>query len=183
MILKCFCILILALNSMVAMATPESLESSNEITEAGASKETIIFNNLLGFQEWKAKRVLEARNNLDKFKAPPKASEERVSAEDDSISVEKPVEKPESSSLSSGEPDIALNRKAEELRQLEFNLEIAQGLTIHDYFALYLKDKSKKQVEQVIDKLTADELSELLLAYRTSLYGLPLVESKKENLK
>lgn len=67
----------------------------------------------------------------------------------------------------------SLNQQSEKLRQLEFNLEIAQGLTIHDYFALYLKNKSKQEMAEAIKQLSPDELSELLMAYRKSLYGLP----------
>ena len=72
------------------------------------------------------------------------------------------------------------DEEAEKLRQLEFNLEIAQGLTIHDYFALYLKNKTKEEMAQAIRQLSPDELSELLMAYRKSLYGVPVEEANKE---
>ena len=68
---------------------------------------------------------------------------------------------------------IVTKETGEALRQLEFNLEIALGLTIHDYFALYLKDKSQSEMTEVIKQLSAEEVSELLLAYRKQLYGMP----------
>ena len=63
---------------------------------------------------------------------------------------------------------------------MEFNLEIALGLTIHDYFALYLKDKSKDDMVKAVQKLSPEELSELMMAYRTSIYGAPRVESSSQ---
>ena len=66
------------------------------------------------------------------------------------------------------------------LRQLEFNLEIANRLTIHDYFALYLKSKTESELAEVAKILSPQELSELLSAYRKNLFGEPKtkVESK-----
>lgn len=58
-----------------------------------------------------------------------------------------------------------------QLKQLEFNLSLAQDLSVHDYFALYLKDKSRDEFQSVVQKLSPEELGELLLAYRSNLYG------------
>ena len=71
-----------------------------------------------------------------------------------------------------------LQAQAEKLRRLEFNLEIAQALSIHDFFALYLKNKSHEEMTQVITKLDPQELSELLMAYKETLYGVPVSSQK-----
>ena len=74
-----------------------------------------------------------------------------------------------------------IEAKTEKLRQLEFNLEIAQGLTIHDYFALYLKNKDQNEMAQAIQQLSPDELSQLLMAYRKNLYGVPAKEGPQKS--
>lgn len=109
----------------------------------------------MGFKIWKEKRVLQARSALD--------------------SVKKPAA-PEVGPQSERQLDI----QAERLRQLEFNLEIALGLTIHDYFALYLKNKTKEEMSEAVKQLTPGELSELLAAYREVLSGGPFVDKEKQ---
>lgn len=153
---------------------------------------------LQGFQEWKKDQIFDAQMSLDKFKSPQLASDtpenakssgagqpliaenapegERTDAKDSETSTVSPTEtnNEEGTPKPLSQTDSAPTAEsAERLRQLEFNLEIAKGLTIHDYFALYLKNKSKAQVASVIEKLSPDELSELLVAYRKSLYGAP----------
>lgn len=184
--IKVISILITLTLAISAYGAPDPKGTPQE--EAGVESAHEPVQSLMGFQEWKSRQVLEAKQKLVAFKTP----QETTSAEaqdgeevpDQNISVEKSVEKNETS------PDkpktgasAEINEKAEKLRQLEFNLEIAQGLTIHDYFALYLKDKSRPQMESAIQKLTASELSELLMAYRTSLYGHPLEKKAEANLK
>ncbi|MEM7645971.1 MAG: hypothetical protein AAF203_03590, partial [Pseudomonadota bacterium] len=76
-----------------------------------------------------------------------------------------------------------LQVEAEKLRRMEFKLEIALGLTIHDYFALYLKSKTREEVAQAVTKLDPAEVSELLMAYKKALYGLPIeAQPKNQNL-
>ena len=75
------------------------------------------------------------------------------------------------STQAEGQAQSEMSHLADRLRQLEFNLEIAKGLTIHDYFALYLKGKSKDEVTLAVAKLKPSEVSELLMAYKESLFG------------
>ncbi len=155
---------------------------------------------LQGFKDWKKNQVFDAREALDQFRSPQLAAEsgnkkdpgEAKGTSDSAKSAAAPEPSEESqdkltavdgkaSQEVEGEGPIAqpatevpLKLASEEqLRQLEFNLEIAQGLTIHDYFALYLKNKSKEEMASAIQKLSPEELSELLVAYRESLYGVP----------
>lgn len=155
-------------------------------------------SSLLGFKEWKQTRVFKARYDLDAFKSPAEEivekSVEKPSGNSRQMELETVLgsnpSDPEDGSEDSKVDEESKNpvkahpqfeARAEKLRQLEFNLEIAQGLTIHDYFALYLKDKSKQDMVKVIEKLSSEELSELLLAYRTSLYGLPVSVKDDKN--
>jgi hypothetical protein len=152
----------------------------------------------MGFQEWKKNQVFDARMNLDKFKSPQLSADTTQNVGSVENSVDSPGDSQdtvniEESANSSGaeeverpvDPDSTQSdqqAQAEKLRQLEFNLEIAQGLTIHDYFALYLKNKSKPEMAEAIKRLSPDELSELLMAYRKSLYGVPAVDSEPSKI-
>lgn len=115
----------------------------------------------MGFKVWKEKRVAQAKVALEAVKRP--------------VEPPKKVESPEGIK----EAERQLDLQAERLRQLEFNLEIALGLTIHDYFALYLKNKSKEEMSEAVKQLSPSELSELLVAYRETLFGAPFNDREK----
>jgi hypothetical protein len=139
-------------------------------------------NEIVGFKEWKKNQVFDARKDLDEFKSPQLSKMKEVDGTE-SVNPGANVENTGDQNLDpDGDVDLEaqgmaeINEKAERLRQLEFHLEIAQGLTIHDYFALYLKNKSKDEMAAAIQKLSPEELSELLMAYRQNLYGLPPVK-------
>ncbi len=164
----------------IVLATPEA-----------PTQNTVGETHHMGFQEWKKNQVFDARKNLDEFKSPQLSKMAEVEKGQSTVNVENSGDSDQATKeevpangiiekhdevLPSAEPSnpaMAVDEKAEKLRQLEFNLEIAQGLTIHDYFALYLKNKTKEEMAIAIKKLSPEELSELLVAYRKSLYGLP----------
>lgn len=112
-------------------------------------------------------------NSGKKTEAPVDGDQAKAVAQTEA-QVEKVVVKPKVA-------DPAKKAQEEKLRQLEFNLEIAQGLTIHDYFALYLKDKTRDEMALAIQQLSPDEVSELLMAYRSSLYGIPKTQKAAKN--
>ena len=136
---------------------------------------------LQGFKVWKSNRVQMARQAISDFR-----SQNQNIKESETPAQEDPNQKtgnPSVQAISVGAEDDTAPAKKEEkkqatnhgeaLRQLEFNLEIALGLTIHDYFALYIKDKSPEDLQQIVKLLSPNELSELLLAYRQQLFEPP----------
>lgn len=154
-------------------ATPEkgSIAESSPAVEAIAEAP-----ELVGFQEWKQTRVYRAREAVDLFKT------QRLGDPND-VKGAKGSEEGEPTEAKAEKPEVqkapaVTSEDGERLRQLEFNLEIAQGLTIHDYFALYLKSMDKTQLAQAVQKLSPEELSELLLAYRQKLYGIPIKKAE-----
>lgn len=167
---------VLVIGMLVMAATP----NDSSAIEKSPVKEVESVDKLVGFKDWKQKRVFMARAALDQFKSQQvdpnanKGSQESTKPEEASEKSQAPVEPTKSEVAAEVPSAVSTDPKAgETLRQLEFNLEIALGLTIHDYFALYLKDKNKEDMVSAIQKLSPDELSELLMAYRKSLYGLP----------
>ena len=119
-----------------------------ELAQSEAVSAELPVSPLLGFGEWKNQRVSQAQEALNE--ASPTQDPQFVG----------PPAPPE-------DPKI----KAERVRQLEYNLEIAKSLSIHDYFALYLKDKNSDQISQLVEKLEPGQISQLLLAYKKSLFG------------
>ncbi len=184
-----FFIVFSTFTAVLAVAAP--IESSSNTSLADASKATP--SPVLGFKEWKKNQVFDARLSLDKFKSPQLSKEaegqESTNNGDDNVdnsgenpqkplnSVDNELEQSLPSPAPASESKQASD-EAEKLMQLEFNLEIARGLTIHDYFALYLKNMSREDMAKAIEKLSPDELSELLIAYKKTLYGAPKVEVK-----
>ena len=148
-----FFILTLSFVSPLGFSAPSE---QAPLTEVQKSK-------LMGFQEWKKLRILEATLALDEQKT---AHVEQVSKNDQQNQVD---------AVGAPDPQISADQA-----QLRFNLEIAQNLTIHDYFAIYLKDKTRQEMAQVISQLNPAEITELLGSYRDSLYGAPKDEDVKE---
>ncbi len=169
-------------SKQVAIApTPNSQPSLESIDAENLKRAQAANVKLVGFQEWKKNQVFDARKNLDEFKSPQLSKMAEASASQASVETSEESEEELPGAEDLEVKDVAnLNEKAEKLRQLEFNLEIAQGLTIHDYFALYLKNKSKEEMALAIAKLSSEELSELLIAYRKSLYGIPATKTTQE---
>lgn len=162
-------------------ATP----NDTSVSEKPIVKEIQVSDGLIGFKDWKQKRVFNARATLDQFKSQQTDPNEKLgtdagSTPGDSATQESSEQEEVKSSPQEGAQAAKDKANGERLRQLEFNLEIALGLTIHDYFALYLKDKSKDDMVKAVQKLSPEELSELMMAYRTSIYGAPRVESSSQ---
>jgi|GEM_PF-6616964 len=51
-------------------------------------------------------------------------------------------------------------------RQMEYNLEVAHGLTVSDYFALYMKKKSPEEILALTKTLSPEEVATLLMGYK-----------------
>lgn len=136
------------LSMSISHASPNDFKQAAEVHK----------ESQLGFKEWKKNRVYEAKKALENYKLKNVGNNIAQKSKGTQVVVLSPA------------PKI---KAGEAIRQLEFNVEIALSLTIHDYFALYLKGKTREQLMEVVKKLSPDELSELLVAYRQRLYDIP----------
>lgn len=141
-------------------------QASAEATKAepSASVKAPVFS----FLEWKSLRVHEAQKKLESMGkgTPPQGTVWQ-----------------EGKSLSEGEDSA---RPSEQ--KLNFNIDVALQLNIHDYFSMYLKTLTPEEFKEATKKLSEDEKSELLLAYKNSTEKekkIPLKFSKipKDNAK
>lgn len=103
---------------------------------------------VLSFVEWKSLRVHEAQQKLEQ------ASNAQTTQMEKFIGADKAVE-----------------------QKLNFNVDVALQLNIQDYFSMYLKNLSKEEFKEATKKMNQEEVSELLLAYKSSQ------ESKGPSLK
>lgn len=93
---------------------------------------------VLSFVEWKSLRVHEAQQKLEQIAA---AQVNKQGQPADEKSVE---------------------------QKLNFNVDVALQLNIQDYFSMYLKNLSKEEFKEATKKMNQDEVSDLLMAYKTS---------------
>lgn len=112
----------------------------------------------MGYQTWKQLQVEESKKGLEKLQALA----------------------PGLAKLSAGE--IAKNPKLQRLdqrvRQTQLNLEVAQELSLNDYFLIYLSQfKSKDLLAEAAKHLTPEELGELLLAYQHNILRADQVDA------
>lgn len=103
---------------------------------------------VLSFVEWKSLRVHEAQQKLEQ------ASSAQTTQVEKFVGADKATE-----------------------QKLNFNVDVALQLNIQDYFSMYLKTLSKDEFKEATKKMNQEEVSELLLAYKTSQ------ESKLPSLK
>ncbi len=104
---------------------------------------------VLGFQSWKNNRVDEAKTTLERLNSQEKSSEKK-----------------------SGKSSNKTARPDQKIQQAQINLELAQELTVNDYFVLYLSQfKQKDAFIEAAKKLSADETAELMMSYQKRLSG------------
>ena len=108
---------------------------------APAARAEINSSGVLGFQAWKAARVDDAKQHLEKL-------------EGQGVDPKKGPQEP------------ARRR----LQQAQLNLEIIQELNITDYFTLYVTQlKDRSSFLDAAKKLSTDETADLMMAYQKTL--------------
>lgn len=104
---------------------------------------------VLSFLEWKSMRVHEAQQKLE--------TAGRAQGTPASVWQEgKPLS------------EVAEENARPSEQKLNFNVDVALQLNIHDYFSIYLKTLSPEEFKEATAKLSEEEKSELLLAYKNS---------------
>lgn len=129
----------------------------------------------LGFKAWKSSRVEEAKTAIGRLQQPaappstnlpsaPGASRPGKSASLAS-STAGPAASPAASRMQKG------GKTESRLQQAQLNLDIANDLTVNDYFVLYLSQLEKGALLDAVKKMSPDEVVEVMSAYKTYLEG------------
>ena len=108
--------------------------------------------SVVSFQAWKTSRIEETRTALEKLQQ-----------------QEKPAamgKKPDAKILAA-----AKNLKSDpKFQQAQLNLEIAQELTVNDYFILYLSQfNAREAFVEAARKLSPEESADLMMSYQKTM--------------
>jgi hypothetical protein len=107
--------------------------------------------SVVSFQAWKTSRIEETRGTLEKLQQ-----------------QEKPVagKKQDAKTLAA-----AKNLKSDpKFQQAQLNLEIAQELTVNDYFILYLSQfNAREAFVEAARKLSPEESADLMMSYQKTM--------------
>lgn len=119
---------------------------------------------VLSFLEWKSLRVHEAQQKVEQ------------------------MNKNQGTSPVWQEGKGAEAAQAADGQKLNFNVDVALQLNIQDYFSMYLKNLTQEEFKEATKKLTGEDVTELLAAYKNSLekdkkVPLKFSRSAKDNAK
>jgi methionine-rich copper-binding protein CopC len=116
------------------------------------------------FQAWKTSRVDEARATIEKLQS------ERPTTVAAKILDKKTTDGNKTDASARLQTAQKSGRVDQRLQQAQLNLEVAQELTINDYFVLYLSQlKSREQFIEAAKKLNPDEAADLMMSYQKHL--------------
>lgn len=159
--------------------SPSSTSGTNSLNTASVTPSTITpamasapnsnsdgqsVNGVMGFQYWKQLQIDEAKQVL-----------ERVQASSPTLNGSAPANE------SNKSPKLI--RMDQRLKQSQLNLEIAQELTVNDYFLIYLSQfKGKDSLIEAAKRLSPDEVAELLMSYQRYLSRADQVDAPASGL-
>ena len=116
---------------------------------------------VMGFQAWKASRVEEAKTQLERLQAEPNSEK---------MPTQKPTDTKGQTARGTEERAPKLGRPDQHLSQAQLNYEIAQELSVNDYFVLYLSQfKERSALTEAARKLSVEETADLMAAYQKAL--------------
>lgn len=116
------------------------------------------FGAVEGFKDWKTSRINEAKTELEKLQIEldPNLPTAQAKAQVASAKVPGRVQK--------------TVRADSRITQAQTNLEIAQELSAHDYFVLYLSQlKSESDIQEAAKKLDPSEVAEIMIGIKKQL--------------
>jgi hypothetical protein len=118
------------------------------------------------YREWKTEKIQEAQAQVTHIKIQIDAKKNPRSAaagKDPNVNKKNSIEG----------RDVVVDRLEKQLREEQYDLEVAKDLSVTDYFVGYLTKVTDKKAafHDVATKLSADEVAELMTAYANSVFG------------
>jgi hypothetical protein len=130
---------------------------------------------ILGFQAWKNSRVDEAKANLERLQQDLQGNEKNPAGEKTPKDAKDPKKESAPSATASREDaprGLKPTRPDQKLEQAQVNVELANELSVQDYFVLYLNQfKTRDAFLEVAKKLSPEETAELMMSYKKQLDG------------
>lgn len=121
------------------------------------------------YREWKHELVLDAQNRVTVIKT---QIETRKALRTAAMGVDPNMARARGLEAVASR-DLALEKLEKDLREEQYDLDVANDLTVTDYFVGYLtKVQNKKAAfQEVAGKLSPEEVAELMTAYANSVFG------------
>ena len=120
------------------------------------------------YREWKHELVVDAQSKVAQVKAKidAKKSSRTINPGSDPNLV-RPM------TLEATVREIPIEKLEKEMREEQYDLDVANDLSVTDYFVGYLTKVPNKKAafKEVAGKLSPDEVAELMTAYANSVFG------------
>ena len=141
---------------------------SSIVAQTVTQKPVVSASHVKSYREWKHEMVAEAQGKVASIKTQIDVLKNRTVAvgTDPNMARAHGLEAVASR-------DLALEKLERDLREEQYDLDVANDLTVTDYFVGYLtKIQNKKAAfQEVAGKLSPDEVAELMTAYANSVFG------------
>lgn len=164
--------------AMTAFSMKAQAQSSvNAIAPGAAVKPAVVaapaaaVSHVKSYREWKNERVQDAQGKVASLKTQIETRKQARAA----IGVDPnlAIGRTRGGLEAVASRDLALEKMEKDLREDQYDLDVANDLTVTDYFVGYLtKVQNKKAAfQEVAGKLSPEEVAELMTAYANSVFG------------
>jgi hypothetical protein len=154
-------------------ASASTSGSTSSLGSGSGSGSDATDSNVLSFKEWKAMRVEETRHQLERAQLDMAAERKKGAAPQEPQEFRK--SSPGAAGVKGKDSVLRVQKgqnRENRLQQAKLSLEVANELTINDYFVLYLIPSDREAVIlEAVKKMTPDEVAELMRAYKKHLEG------------
>ncbi|QDK36186.1 hypothetical protein [Bdellovibrio sp. NC01] len=159
---------LIAFIAMTAFTMKAQAQSSMTQTQVPVAT-TAQAAHVKSYREWKHELVLDAQNRVTIIKT---QIETRKALRTAAMGVDPNMARTRGLEAVASR-DLALEKLEKDLREEQYDLDVANDLTVTDYFVGYLtKVQNKKAAfQEVAGKLSPEEVAELMTAYANSVFG------------
>jgi hypothetical protein len=158
--------------ALSVQATPSSKAALNQFVRSTALNSpgpVVMAPRFKSYREWKSEMVSTAQMKVTYLKTQidSKKLNRRAAGSDPNLARSK------NSLEAVASQDYSVEKMEKQLREEQYDLEVAKDLSVTDYFAGYLTKVPDKKAafKDVAGKLSPEEVAELMNAYANSVFG------------
>ncbi len=166
-----FCMTATALSVQAAAPVSPQKAALNQLVRSAALNPqgpVVMAPKFKSYREWKSEMVSSAQMKVTSLKTQieTKKSNRRAAGMDPNLARKNGLEAVASQ-------DISVEKMEKQLREEQYDLDVAKDLSVTDYFAGYLTKVPDKKAafKEVAGKLSPEEVAELMNAYANSVFG------------
>ncbi len=158
----------MAMTAFSMKAQAQSSLTTPTVTVKPAVVAAAAVSHVKSYREWKNERVQDAQGKVISLKSQIESRRQTRAA----IGVDPNLGRTRGLEAVASR-DLALEKMEKDLREDQYDLDVANDLTVTDYFVGYVtKVQNKKAAfQEVAGKLSPVEVAELMNAYANSVFG------------